>query len=100
MLHDPIEQRPLKSDVVPRLLAFNPLVAQDLLALRQELAIQRRVHDHVFRVGVHVTFITHAHSTSCAPLFRGPRETIITILPMQYRNHADSVISKPTFYWA
>ncbi len=43
MLHDPIEQRSLKPNIVPNLFAFNPLMAKDLFPFRQKLLVQGRI---------------------------------------------------------
>jgi hypothetical protein len=39
MLHDPIEQRSLKPNIVPNLFALNPLMAKDLFSFRQKLLV-------------------------------------------------------------
>src|SRR5271170_3720851 len=59
MFHDPIQQRALKTDIMPRFFAFDPLMAQNLLTLGQKLPVQRRVHHHIFRVAAHFTSPTH-----------------------------------------
>ena len=41
MLYDPIEQRPFKTNVVADFLALQPLMAEDLLTLGQELLVQQ-----------------------------------------------------------
>jgi len=43
MFHDPVEESSFKADVVPSLFALNPLMAQNLLALGQELLIKHRI---------------------------------------------------------
>jgi hypothetical protein len=43
MFHDPIEESSFKADVIPSLFALNPLMAQNLLALGQELLIKHRI---------------------------------------------------------
>ena len=46
---DPVEQRPLKTDVVTQSLGFQPLVAQDLLPLCKEFLIKRGLFDEFAR---------------------------------------------------
>ena len=43
MLDDPVRESAFEPDVVTRLLGLNPFVAQNLLAFRLKLAIQRGV---------------------------------------------------------
>lgn len=43
MLHDPVEQRSFKPDIVPDLFALDPLVAKDFFSLRQEFLVQGRI---------------------------------------------------------
>jgi len=43
MFHDPIEESSFKADVVPSLFALNPFMAQNLLALCQELLIKHGI---------------------------------------------------------
>jgi hypothetical protein len=45
MLYDPVEERSLKADIVPGLLAFDPFMAKNLLALGQELLVEHRIFD-------------------------------------------------------
>jgi hypothetical protein len=46
MADNPIEQRPLKADVVTGFLAFNPFVLQDLFPLGEKLPVQPRLQQH------------------------------------------------------
>src|SRR5260221_13591193 len=43
VLHDPIEQRPFKPNIVPNLFALNPLVAKDFFSFGQKLLVQSRI---------------------------------------------------------
>ncbi len=43
MPHDPVEQRLFKTDVMARLLTFDPFVPQNLLPFREELLVQERL---------------------------------------------------------
>ena len=45
MFHDPIEKRLLKADVVTGFFAFDPLVAENFLTLREELFVEQRFAD-------------------------------------------------------
>ena len=51
MLDDPIQQSFFKTDIVSRLLAFDPFVAQDLFPLCEEFLVEQRFFDDV-RSGV------------------------------------------------
>src|ERR1017187_10386555 len=59
VFHDPVQQGALKTDVMPRFLALDPLVPQNLFALGQKLPVQRRVHHHIFRLAAHFAPVTH-----------------------------------------
>jgi hypothetical protein len=50
VLDDPIGQGPFKSNIVASLLRFDPFVLHDLLALRLELAVQRRFLDQIVAI--------------------------------------------------
>lgn len=56
MLHDPVEQRFFKTDVVTCLFTLQPFMAQDFFALGEEFLVKKRL-SHEFRVfcrrGVH-----------------------------------------------
>lgn len=43
MLYDPVQERSFEADIVPGLLALDPLMAKNLLALGQELLIEHRI---------------------------------------------------------
>ena len=45
MLDDPVKKRLLKADIVTGFFAFDPLVAEDFLALREELFVEQRFAD-------------------------------------------------------
>lgn len=62
VFHDPVQQRSLKPDVVPRLLALQPLVTQNFFALSQKLTVQRRVHHDLSRVAAYIVYITHGQT--------------------------------------
>jgi hypothetical protein len=47
MPDDPVEKSLLESNIVPHFLALEPLMPEDLFALREELPIQARVSDQV-----------------------------------------------------
>ena len=49
MLDNPICQRPLKANVTSGFLGFDPLVSEDLLPLRLELTVERRVLQQIVR---------------------------------------------------
>lgn len=58
VFHDPIEKSTLKTDVMTGLFAFDPLVAQDFLTLRQKLLIQHGILDQIgafSSLGIHFT---------------------------------------------
>jgi len=52
MLYNPVEESSLEADIIPGLLAFDPLMAKNLLALGQELLIEHRIFDQFCRVFV------------------------------------------------
>ena len=58
MSDDPVGQCPLKSDVMSRLLRFNPFMLQNLVAFRLEFAIERRVFQQ-FVAGIIHRFTRH-----------------------------------------
>jgi hypothetical protein len=45
VLYDPVEQRSLKSNIMPRFLALDPFMPQDFLALCYEFQVEQRVLD-------------------------------------------------------
>lgn len=46
---DPIQQRPLKPDIMPHLLGLDPLVTQNLLTLSQKLLVEAGVLHKIVR---------------------------------------------------
>jgi hypothetical protein len=64
MFDDPVEERPLETDIIPGFLAFNPFMAQNLLALSQELLVEHRIFHQlcgVFFRGFHLLFGEFQH---------------------------------------
>ncbi len=49
--YNPVEERLFKADVMPRLLAFDPFVPEDLLTLSQKLFVKKRILDQVISGG-------------------------------------------------
>ena len=47
MLHDPVEQRFFKADVVAGFLALDPFVPEDFFALGEELFVEKGFFDEV-----------------------------------------------------
>ena len=59
MFHDPVEESSLEANVVTGLFAFNPFMAQYLLALGQELLVEHRIFHQlcgVFFRGFHLLY--------------------------------------------
>lgn len=64
MFDDPIEESALEADIIPGFLAFNPFMAQYLLALGQELLVEHRIFHQlcgVFFRGFHLLFGEFQH---------------------------------------
>ncbi len=64
MFDDPVEERSLEANVVTGFLAFNPFMAQYLLALSQELLVEHRIFHQlcgVFFRGFHLLFGEFQH---------------------------------------
>jgi hypothetical protein len=47
VFENPIKQGLFKTDVVPRLLAFDPFVAEDFLALGEEFFVEQGFRDEI-----------------------------------------------------
>ena len=45
MIHDPVDQGVLKTDIVASLFGLEPLVTKDFFALRLKFSIQREIFD-------------------------------------------------------
>ena len=63
MLDNPIGQSPLKTNVAPGLLRFDPFVFEDLFALGLEFPIERRVFEQVVGSSGVFAFVRHAVSS-------------------------------------
>ena len=64
MFDDPVEQRSLEANIEASFLAFNPLMAQYLLALGRELLVEHRIFHQlcgVFFRGFHLLFGEFQH---------------------------------------
>jgi hypothetical protein len=69
MFDDPVEESTLKADIVPGFLAFNPFMAQYLLALGQELLVEHRIFHQlcgVFFRGFHYSIGGVSTSNGCS----------------------------------
>src|SRR2546428_4392070 len=66
VMHDPTDQRVLKPDVPSSLLRLEPLVPENLFALGEELAIERRTRQQIARFHIKLSpasWLCQVHTT-------------------------------------